>query len=237
MESVHVKSVPDKFKCDECAETFSNRQDCMKHMRSVHTKNNHKAGDHKCEECSYRTNIAANYLTHFFKSHTTDQFVNKINSLKPVNPAIVYMIAEQNMMMIQENKRMRKDLDYIKQALQPKSKADKFNCQKCRNLCESPTRIQEHMIEDHCCKYCDKVFASKTEKENYKKYMCVTCKKTFSHNVELNIHTRTYHKENTKPDQARPVITQTEKPCPLPQSLEFKCTECIHQEEKEEALI
>ena len=80
MESVHVKSVPDKFKCNECAETFSNRQDCMKHMRSVHTKNNHNAGDHKCEECSYRTNIAANYLTHFFKSHTTDQFVNKINS-------------------------------------------------------------------------------------------------------------------------------------------------------------
>ena len=209
----------------------------MKHVKSAYMQNNHKAGDHKCEECSYRTNIAANYLTHFFKTHTTENFVNKINSLKPVNPAIVYMIAEQNMIMIQENKRMRKDLDYIKQALQPKSTAKKFNCQKCRDLCESPTRIQEHVIEDHCCKYCDMVFASKTEKENHKKYMCVTCEKTFSHNVELNIHTGTYHKDNTKPEQARPVTTKPEKPCPIPQSLEYKCTECSHQEEKEELLI
>ena len=134
MQSAHVKSVPDKYNCDECTEIFSNKHDCIKHMKSAHIQNNHKAGDHKCEECSYRTNIAANYLTHFFNVHTTDNFVNKINCLKPVNPAIVYMLAEQNMMKIQENKRMRKDLDYIKQALQPKSKAKKFNCQKC-NTC------------------------------------------------------------------------------------------------------
>ena len=67
--------------------------------------------------------------------------------------------------------------------------------------------------------------------------MCITCEKTFSHSVEMNIHTKTYHKENTTPDQARPVASQAEKPCTIPQAPEYKCTECSHQEEKEEALI
>ena len=130
MKSAHVQSVPDKFNCDECNEIFSSKQDLMKHLKSIHMQNNHKADNHKCEECSYRTNIAANYLTHFFNVHTTDVFVNKINSLKPVNPAIVYMLAEQNMIIIQENKRMRKEESTVTRFLQVKLKrrATKITC-------------------------------------------------------------------------------------------------------------
>ena len=68
--------------------------------------------------------------------------------------------------------------------------------------------------------------------------MCVTCEKTLSHSVELNIHTRTYHKETKTSDQAKPITSRTEKTsCQIPQNLKYKCTECKHQEEKEEDLI
>ena len=42
------------------------------------------------------------------------------------------------------------------------SGAEKFNCKKCKDLCASLTQIQEYMLEDRCCKYCDKTFASRT---------------------------------------------------------------------------
>ena len=40
--------------------------------------------------------------------------------------------------------------------------ADKFNCKKCKDLCAYLTQIQEYMLEDRCCKYCDKTFVSRT---------------------------------------------------------------------------
>ena len=78
------------------------------------------------------------------------------------------MLAEQNRALVAESKQMRKELNYIKKALEPKSWAAKFNCQKCKDLCTSPTHMLEHILADHCCIYCDNMFASKTEKENHK---------------------------------------------------------------------
>ena len=132
-----------------------------------------------------------------------------------MDSAVIYLLAEQNMALTEESKQMKKDIDYIKKALEPKSKAAKFSCQKCKELCASPTRIQEHMLEDHCCKYCDKVFASRTEKERHKKYLCIKCELTFSHNIELNIHTRTFHKEP-------------------PEVMRYHCTECSQEAKTEE---
>ena len=87
----------EKYNCDVCKETFSNSEESTKHKKGAHEENNHSAGDHKCEECSYRTNIAANYLKHFLNNHITDEFANTINNLKPVDSAVVYILAEQNM--------------------------------------------------------------------------------------------------------------------------------------------
>ena len=221
-EDIEVKEVPPKvYTCEQCQKTFTNKEVFIKHMESKHTKNNNSAGDQKCEECSYRTNFAANLLHHLLNTHADKELARTLKNMKPVNSAVIYMIAEQNMALAAETKQMKRDLNYIKKALEPKSRAAKFNCQKCRDLCASPTRMQEHMLADHCCKYCDKVFASKTEKENHKKYMCQVCELTFSHSVELNVHKRTFHKEDTT----------------SPEVMQYQCTECNHGEKKEENII
>ena len=218
-EEVNVtKTTYKKYTCGQCKKAFTNIDERNKHIRLTHVTDNNSAGDHKCPECSYRTNFAANYLLHMLNTHSSNEFTRTVKSLKPVDSALVYMLAEQNMALAVESKLMRKDLDYIKEVLRPKSPATRFTCQKCKDVCASRTRMQEHMLEDHCCKYCDKVFASKTEKERHKKYMCVKCELTFSHSVELNIHHRTFHQETLQ----------------VPQ---FHCTECSHEENTEEDIV
>ena len=212
------ETTPTTYICNHCKKTFTTEQELKKHKKIIHSKGYNSAGDQQCEECSYRTNFAAHYLHHILDTHADKELARTIKSLKPVDSAVIYMLAEQNMALTEESKKMKKDLDYIKKALKPKSRAAKFTCQKCKDLCGAPTRIQEHMLEDHCCKYCDQVFASKTEKERHKKYMCSKCKLTFGHTVELNIHNRTYHKEP-------------------PQVLQFHCTECSQEEKTEEDII
>ena len=218
---VVTKTTPRAYTCEQCKKTFTKKDDFITHMKSTHTQKHSSAGDQKCVECSYRTNFAANLLHHLLNTHADKELAKTLKRLKPVNSAVIYMLAEQNMALVTESKQMRKDLNYIKKALEPKSRAAKFNCQKCKDLCASPTRMQEHMLSDHCCKYCDKVFASKTEKEKHKKYMCKDCEITFSHSVELNIHSRTFHKEVTTSSKV----------------LQFQCTECSHGERKEEDII
>ena len=218
-EEVEVKeTTPTAYTCNHCKKTFTTGEELKKHKQINHSKGYNSAGDQKCEECSYRTNFAAHYLVHILNTHADKELARTIKRVKPVDSAVIYMLAEQNMALTEESKQMRRDLNYIKKALKPKSQAAKFTCQKCKDLCAAPTRMQEHMLEDHCCKYCDQVFASKTEKERHKKYMCSKCKLTFSHNVELNIHNRTYHKES-------------------PPILQYHCTECNQEAKTEEDII
>ena len=47
--------------------------------------------------------------------------------------------------------------------------------------------------------------------------MCIKCELTFSHSVELNIHTRTFHQES--------------------EVIQFNCTECSQEERTEEAIV
>ena len=88
----------------------------------------------------------------------------------------------------EDNEQKRKDVNNIIFLNTTLSGAAQFNFKKCKDLCASLTRMQEHMLEDNCCEYCDQTFASRTEKESHKKYMCKLCEITFSHGVELHIH-------------------------------------------------
>ena len=37
--------------------------------------------------------------------------------------------------------------------------AEQFTFNYCKDLCASLTRIQEHMLENRCCEYCNQTFA------------------------------------------------------------------------------
>ena len=123
------------------------------------------------------------------------------------------------------------------------STAAKLNCKKIKDLCASLTQMQEHMLEDHCCNNCDQTFASRTEKLSHKKYMCKQCKITFSRSVELNIHKqKIFYMESAISKVTKQVpVTCSKKskppPCSDCQALQYKCTECSHQGEKEDNVI
>ena len=70
------------------------------------------------------------------------------------------------------------------------------------------------------------------------KYMCRVCEKTFGHNLELYIHTKTYHKQENKSqglglNKENVSEVATQNLCDQP----YKCTECKYQHENREELI
>ena len=83
----------------------------------------------------------------------------------------------------EDNEQKRKDFNNIIFLNTTLSGAAKFN------LCASLTRMQEHMLEDRCCKYCDQTFASRTEKLSHKKYMCKQHEIILGQSVDLHINT------------------------------------------------
>ena len=172
----------ESYICGECGKVFNYEDECNRHMTTVHKEKkskeaNHSAGDHKCTECHYRTNFAIHYYQHCLDHHTPKELEPIIFNEKPIKKPIIFILAEHNMALAEETRKLRKDLDYIKKVLRPKAPSTKFNCHKCNDLSSFPTRIQEHILEDHCCKYCEKTFSSKIEKEHHKKYMCRVCEK------------------------------------------------------------
>ena len=225
--------------CGECGKSFSNEEEGNIHMRVAHKKKmsdktNHTAGDHKCTECHYRTNFAVHFYQHCLDHHTPKELDNIINKEKS---PIIFMLAEHNMALAEETKSLKRDLDYIKEALRPKNPSTKFKCQKCNELSSSPTRIQEHILADHCCKYCEKSFSSKTEKARHMKYMCIVCEKTFGHNLELHIHTKTFHKQDNKSQSSKNKKSIPHEEEQILHDLPYKCTECKYQQESRDELI
>ena len=140
------ETTPTTYMCNHCKKTFTTEEELRNHKKIDHSKGYISAGDQKCQECSYRTNFAAHYLHHLLNTHADKELAITIKSLKPVDSAVIYMLAEQNVALTEESKKMRRDLDFIKKALKPKSQAAKFTCQKCKDLCASPTRMQEHIL-------------------------------------------------------------------------------------------
>ena len=123
------------------------------------------------------------------------------------------------------------------------STAAKLNCKKSKELYAFLTQMQEHMLKDHCCKYCDQTFASWTEKLSHKKYMCKKCKITFCHSVERHIHKqKIFYIESaiSKVTTQVPVLCSKKSKPPSSsdcQALQYKCTECSLQGEKEDNVI
>ena len=246
--------------CAECKETFQTLEEGSEHMDREHGADKEQelavpeiqsrawpaknSKNYDCDECEFNDPSAVNLIQHNINKHISKTDYLEIQAIEPTAPYIVHLLAEQNLMLSREIKKLHISIETLKKkciSKEPKtlkSRAAKFSCQKCKDLCGSPTRIQEHMIEDHCCKYCDKTFASKTEKENHKRYMCNICEKTFGHLIELRIHTNTYHREEgAKSSQTKTNIAKPNGPCPVSKALPFKCTECSHQGNKEEDVI
>ena len=73
---------------------FPKEKEGNKHTECVHIGEDHTAVDHKYEECSYRTNLAANYLEHIFNTQTHSYFLD--------------VQAKQNMDIVEDNKQIRK---------------------------------------------------------------------------------------------------------------------------------
>ena len=49
---------------------FPKENESNKHRESVHREEDQIAVNHKCEEFSYRTILAVNYVEHMFNTHT-----------------------------------------------------------------------------------------------------------------------------------------------------------------------
>ena len=135
----------------------------------------------------------------------------------------------------EDNEQNRKDFKSIKNTTL--SWAAKFNFKKWKKLCASLTRMQERILEDCGCKYCEQTFANRTEKLGHKKYMGKQYEITFSHSVNLHINTKKNYMENSTAKVTKQVpVPCSEKsitpPCSDCQALQYKCTECCHQGEK-----
>jgi hypothetical protein len=87
---VKVKETISKINpCDKCNQTFTNVKKYSRHIKYYHAEDHNSAGDHKCQECSYRTNFAANYLHHLLNTHSDKEFARTVKSLKPVGSAVI----------------------------------------------------------------------------------------------------------------------------------------------------
>ena len=68
--------------------------------------------------------------------------------------------------------------------------------------------------------------------------MCAKCQKTFGHNLELHIHTKTYHKEVTQENGSQ---QKSDKPTAVKKKTipiqKFQCTECEQKGNNEENII
>ena len=106
--------------CDQCKKPFTKEGELSSHIKCNHTERHNSAGNHKCQECSYITNFVANYLNHLLNTHSDKEFARTVKSLKPVDSAVIYMLAEQSMALVAESNKMKKDLKYMKNALKPK---------------------------------------------------------------------------------------------------------------------
>ena len=84
------------------------------HKEKKVEETNDSAGDHKCSECTYRTNFAVHYYQHCLNHHTPKELDNVIHNEKPITTPVIFLLAEHNMALAEETKKLRKDLNYIK---------------------------------------------------------------------------------------------------------------------------
>ena len=84
---------------------FPKENESYKHTESVPTEDNHTAVDHKYEEFSY-SKLSSTYVQHSYSLDVGKHFERS----KTIDSALVYVIVEQNMDLVEDNEQVRKDL-------------------------------------------------------------------------------------------------------------------------------
>ena len=140
---------------------------------------------------SFVTQMAADLFHHNIYEHNPEAPQIK-REMKQVDPAVIYLLAEQNMVLGEQVKKLHTQV----KNLMEKSKSDtSVMCNKCQDKLTYPIRLQEHLRKEHSCMTCKQSF--KTEKEkNRIKYLCEMCNKSYQNKDEFK-----KHKEATHPAQ------------------------------------
>ena len=204
--------------CEECGKLFEDENLLRTHLNIEHDKKQVSVVNgnttYKCEDCEFRTQMAVDLFHHNIYEHNPEapQITREI---KPVDPAVIYLLAEQNMVLGEEVKKLHTQV----KSLMEKSKSDtSVMCNKCQDKLTYPTRLQEHLRKEHSCMTCKQSF--KTEKKKKKiKYLCETCNKSYHQKDEFQRHTESTHPEQHDKD------------------VKFTCTECDYTEKTEKGLV
>ena len=120
--------------CEECGALCKNSKELQNHFNIEHSKPQgssvtNEENAHKCEDCEFKTQMAADLFHHNIYEHNPKD-APEIRQMKPVDPAVIYLLAEQNVVLSEEVKKLRTHV----QRLIEKSKSDKsVMCNKCQD--------------------------------------------------------------------------------------------------------
>ena len=205
--------------CEECGNLFGDKITLRNHLNFEHSKQQDSAltsdkTTHKCEDCGFRTQMAADLFHHTIYEHNPDEATGIFKKIKPVDPAVIYLLAEQNLALGEEVKKLR---THVKRLMEKPKSDTSVMCNKCQDTLTYPTRLQEHLRKEHSCMTCKKSFKTEKEKKFQKiVYPCSKCKKSYHTMEGLKNHQETIHTD-IKDD--------------------LKCTECPFTDNNENSVV
>ena len=68
---------------------------------------------HKCEDCGFMTQMAEDLFHHTIYEHNPEEAPAIIRELKPVYPAVIYLLAEPNVVLGEEVKKLRTHVTFV----------------------------------------------------------------------------------------------------------------------------
>ena len=94
--------------CEECGNLFKNQKELQDHFNTEHSKPQvstvtSEEDGHKCENSDFKTQVAADLFHRNIYEHNPEE-APKIRQMKPVAPAVIYLLAEQNVVLSEEVK-------------------------------------------------------------------------------------------------------------------------------------
>ena len=201
--------------CDKCGWMERSSSKLKEHIKSEHNTTetdsiNSESLSHNCADYNFNTDLALNLIQHDLDEHVPKGFLSIIrNQVKPIDPAMVYILAEQNLQLAEEIRNLRKSVE--KQSQKPISEI-KVKCSKCPTICTDQTCLEEHMKKEH------------TKNKHKLHYVCTQCNKVFRQRIDLHKHIELVHKPLIK----EPIQLTTRK--------HLKCFKCDHTDSSEEEL-
>ena len=137
--------------CEECGFMFEDKIALRSHLNIEHSRQEtstviNEETTHNCEDCGFRTQMAADLFHHTIYEHNPADATAIIREIKPVDPAVIYLLAEQNVVLGEQVKKLQTHV----MRLMKKSKSDtSVMCNKCQEILTYPTRLQEHLRKEH----------------------------------------------------------------------------------------